>query len=54
VSERGHGMSDESLYLWVRIAKEQSSTGSAETSQLKAEVFGSKLSLKESVRSVTS
>lgn len=47
VTERGHGvvdvakrlgMSDKSLYLWVRLAKEQSSAGGVETSQLKAEV----------------
>ena len=55
VTERGHGvvdvakrlgMSDKSLYLWVRLAKEQSSTGGAETSQLRAEVSRLKAELK--------
>jgi transposase len=55
VTERGHGvvdvakrlgMSDKSLYLWVRLAKEQSSAGGAETSQLKAEVSRLKAELK--------
>ena len=40
------GMSDKSLYLWVRLAKEQWSTGGAETSQLKAEVSRLKVELK--------
>ena len=38
--------SDKSLYLWVRLAKEQSGTGGAETSQLKAEVSRLKAELK--------
>lgn len=55
VTERGHGvvdvakrlgMSDKSLYLWVRLAKEQSSAGGVETSQLKAEVSRLKAELK--------
>ncbi|BEU95650.1 transposase [Acidovorax sp. DW039] len=55
VTERGYGVvdvakrlgvSDKSLYLWVRLAKEQSSAGGAETSQLKAEVFRLKAELK--------
>ena len=55
VTERSHGvvdvvkrlgMLDKSLYLWVRLAKEQSSTGGAETSQLKAEVSRLKAELK--------
>ena len=40
------GMSDKSLYLWVRLSKEQSSTGGAETSQLRAEVSRLKAELK--------
>lgn len=55
VTERGHGvvdvakrlgMSDKSLYLWVRLAKEQSGVGSAETTTLKAEVSRLKAELK--------
>ena len=55
VTERGHGlvdvakrlgMSDKSLYLWVLLAKEESSTGGAESSLLKAEVSGLKAELK--------
>ena len=55
VTERGHGlvdvakrlgMSDKSLYLWVLLAKEELSTGGAETSQLKAEVSRLKAELK--------
>lgn len=57
VTERGHGvvdvakrlgMSDKSLYLWVRLAKEKSGTGGAKTSllKLKAEVSRLKAELK--------
>lgn len=55
VTERGHGVvdvakrlgvSDKRLYLWVRLAKEQSSAGGAEASQLKAEVSRLKAELK--------
>ena len=47
VTERGHcvvevskrlGMSDKSLYLWVRLAKEQPGVGSGENASLKVEV----------------
>jgi transposase len=56
VTERGHGvvdvakrlgMSDKSLYLWVRLAKEQPGVGSGEKRiQLKAEVSRLKAELK--------
>lgn len=55
VTERGHGvvdvakrlgMSDKSLYLWVRLAKEQPGAGSGETATLKAEVSRLKAELK--------
>jgi len=55
VTERGHGvvdvakrlgMSDKSLYLWVRLAKDRVSPGSGETAQLKAEVSRLKADLK--------
>ena len=55
VTERGHGvvdvakqlgMSDKSLYLWVRLAKEQSGVGSGENATLKAEVSQLKVELK--------
>ena len=47
MTERGHGvvdvvkrlgLSDKSLYLWVRLAKEQQGVGSGENAALKAEV----------------
>jgi transposase len=47
VTERGHGvvnvakrlrMSDKSLYLWLRRAKEQPGVGTGENASLKAEV----------------
>ena len=53
VTERGHGVvdvakrlgiSDKSLYLWVRLAKD--GPGSGETGQLKAEVSRLKADLK--------
>jgi transposase len=56
VSERGHGvvdvakrlgMLDKSLYLWVRLAKEQSGVGRRETATLKAEVSRLKAELKK-------
>ena len=55
VSERGHGvvevakrlgMSDKSLYFWVRLAKEQLGVGSGENASLKAEVSRLKAELK--------
>ena len=55
VTERGHGvvdvakrlgMSDKSLYLWVRLAKDRTAPGSGETAQLKAEVSRLKADLK--------
>jgi transposase len=55
VSERGHevvdvakrlGMSDKSLYLWVRLAKEQSGVGCGETATLKAGVSRLKAEVK--------
>jgi len=55
VTERGHGvvdvakrlgMSDKSLYLWVRLAKEQPGVGSGENASLKAEVTCLKAELK--------
>ena len=55
VTERGHGvvevskrlgMSDKSLYLWVRLAKEQPGVGSGENASLKAEVSRLKAELK--------
>ena len=55
VTERGHGvvdvakrlgMSDKSLYLWVRLAKGRVGPGSGETAQLKAEVSRLKADLK--------
>ena len=47
VTERGQGvvdvakrlgMSDKSLYLWVRLAQQQQGVGSGENASLKAEV----------------
>ena len=55
VTERGHGvvdvakrlgMSDKSLYLWVRLAKDTAGPGSGETALLKAEVLRLKADLK--------
>ncbi len=55
VTERGHGvvdvakrlgMSDKSLYLWVRLAKDKAGPGSGEAAQLKAEVSRLKADLK--------
>ena len=55
VSERGHGvlevakrlgMSDKSLYLWVRLAKDQLGVGTGENTTLKAEVSRLKAELK--------
>ena len=55
VTERGHGvvdvakrlgMSDKSLYLWVRLSKEQPGVGTGENTTLKAEVSRLKAELK--------
>lgn len=55
VTERGHGvvdvakrlgMSDKSLYLWVRLAQQQQGIGSGENATLKAEVSRLKAELK--------
>ena len=55
VSERGHGvvdvakrlvMSDKSLYLWVRLAKDQPGVGNSENASLKAEASRLKAELK--------
>ena len=55
MNERGHGvvdvakllgMSDKSLYLWVRLAKEQPGVGTGENTTLKAEVSRLKAELK--------
>ena len=55
VIERGHGvvdvakllgMSNKSLYLWVRLAKEQPGVGTGENASLKAEVTRLKAELK--------
>ena len=55
VTERGHGvvdvakrlgMSDKSLYLWVRLAQEQRGGSGGETAQLRAEVSRLKADLK--------
>lgn len=55
VTERGHGvvdvakrlgMSDKSLYLWVRLAQDRADPGSGETALLKAEVSRLKADLK--------
>ena len=40
------GMSDKSLYLWVRLAKDSAGPGSGETAQLRAEVSRLKADLK--------
>ena len=55
MSERGHGvvdvakrlgMSDKSLYLWVRLAKDQPGVGNSENASLKTEVSRLKAELK--------
>ena len=55
VTEREHGvvdvakrlgMSDKSLYLWVRLAKDKAGPGSGEAAQLRAEVSRLKADLK--------
>nr|WP_210543235.1 IS3 family transposase [Rhodoferax sp. PAMC 29310] len=55
VTQRGHGvvdvakrlgMSDKSLYLWVRLAQQQQGVGSGENASLKAEVSRLKAELK--------
>ncbi len=55
VIERGHGVvdvakrlgvSDKSLYLWVRLAQEQQGVGNGENATLKAEVLRLKAELK--------
>ena len=55
VTERGHGvvdeakrlgMSDQSLYLWVRLAQGQQGVGNGENASLKAEVSRLKAELK--------
>ena len=55
MTERGHGvvdvakrlcMSDKSLYLWVRLARDQRGVGNSENASLKAEVSRLKAELK--------
>ena len=55
VTERGHGVvevskrlgvSDKSLYLWVRLAQQSQGVGSGEISQLRAEISRLKADLK--------
>jgi transposase len=55
VIDRGHGVvdvakrlgvSDKSLYLWVRLAREQQGLGSGETASLRSEVSRLKAELK--------
>ena len=55
MTERGHGvvdvakrlgMSDKSLYLWVRLTQQQQGVGSGENASLKAEVSRLKAELK--------
>ncbi len=62
VTERGHGvvevakrlgMSDKSLYLWVRQAKEQPGVGSGKTHPSKPRYPGLKLNLNGPMWSVT-
>ena len=57
VTERGHGvievakrlgMSDKSLYLWVRLAQQQQGVGNGENASLKAEVSRLKVEVKRS------
>jgi transposase len=40
------GVSDKSLYLWVRLAKERQGLGSGETANLRSEVSRLKTELK--------
>lgn len=40
------GLSDKSLYLWIRVALEQPGVGSGETATLKAKVLRLKVELK--------
>jgi transposase len=40
------GVSDKSLYLWVRLAREQQGLGSGETASLRSEVSRLKAELK--------
>ena len=63
VTERGHGvvdvakrlgMSDKSLYLWVRLAKEQPGVALAKTLPLKQRFPDSRRNLRGPTRSVTS
>ena len=62
VTERGHGvvdvakrlgMSDKSLYLWVLLAKEQSSTGGQKQATSRPRYPGSRRSSKGPMRSAT-
>ena len=55
VTERGHGVvevskrlgvSDKSLYLWVRLAQQSQGVGSGEISQLRVEISRLKADLK--------
>lgn len=55
VTDRGHavvdvakrlGVSDKSLYLWLRLAKEHQSTGGGEAAKLRAEVARLKAELR--------
>ena len=55
MTERGHGavdiakrlgMSDKSLYLWVRLARQHQGVGSGENASLKVEVSRLKAELK--------
>ena len=55
LTERGHrvvdvatrlGMSDKSLYLWLRLAQERQGVGTSENASLKAEVSRLKAELK--------
>jgi transposase len=55
VTDRGHGVvdvakrlgvSDKSLYLWVRLAREQQGLGSGETASLRSEVSRLKAELR--------
>ena len=55
MTERGHGvvdvakrlgMSDKSLYLWVRLAQQQQGVGNGENATLKAEISRLKSELK--------
>lgn len=55
VTDRGHGVvevakrlgiSDKSLYLWVRLSKEQQGVGSGETAAMRTEIGRLKAELK--------